>query len=289
MPFVRRIPPPPRQHRQRGKFDIVHVGGVVLGARDAAILREYLRDFNASHAAIRAGIDPKVAGSIGHQTMRKPVVVQALHHELERRRRRVDASIDEVARYWYDLATADAREFVPVKWLCCRHCWGIDNRRQFTRAEMIRALRAFKAKHGDDPDAEFDEMGGPGFDAKREPNPECQECHGVGEQRRVPIDLDNLSRGAALLFDGMEVTQHANGAVTTKIRLRDRSEAMRRFAEMVGFAPHQRNRSDEELLDALISEAVARGLIRPDEVGEGAVDVTPRRPRVIDGEVERVA
>lgn len=46
-----------------------------LTHKQAAFISEYLRDFNATQAAIRAGYSPKTAYSIGSELLRKPEVL----------------------------------------------------------------------------------------------------------------------------------------------------------------------------------------------------------------------
>lgn len=41
-------------------------------------VREYLKDFNATQAAIRAGYSKKTAASIGEENLRKPEIAKAL-------------------------------------------------------------------------------------------------------------------------------------------------------------------------------------------------------------------
>lgn len=49
-----------------------------LNDKQAAFVREYLVDFNATQAAIRAGYSSKTAGQIGHELLKKPEVQQRL-------------------------------------------------------------------------------------------------------------------------------------------------------------------------------------------------------------------
>lgn len=52
---------------------------MALNDKQLAFVREYLVDFNATQAAIRAGYSRKTAGSQGHDLLKKPEVQAALN------------------------------------------------------------------------------------------------------------------------------------------------------------------------------------------------------------------
>lgn len=45
-----------------------------LTPKQERFVNEYLKDLNATQAAIRAGYSPKTAGSIGHELLKKPEI-----------------------------------------------------------------------------------------------------------------------------------------------------------------------------------------------------------------------
>ncbi len=49
-----------------------------LTGKQRAFVREYIKDFNATQAAIRAGYSPRCAGTIGTENMQKPLIREAL-------------------------------------------------------------------------------------------------------------------------------------------------------------------------------------------------------------------
>lgn len=53
----------------------------------------------------------------------------------------------------------------------------------------------------------FDEKGGIGFHALREPHPKCPECFGLGESMVVVKDTRKLSPAARALFAGVKQTK----------------------------------------------------------------------------------
>lgn len=80
-----------------------------LRPRQAAFVHEYLKDLNATQAAIRAGYSVKTADQIGLENLRKPAIQQAIQEELEARKSRTlitqDRVLEELAKIGYtDLA-----------------------------------------------------------------------------------------------------------------------------------------------------------------------------------------
>jgi hypothetical protein len=137
-----------------------------------------------------------------------------------------------IANYWFDLATADVRELTPR--VCCRYCWGVDNMYQFTKNEMIRLQRKHHRRMMTLPEEKrvpFDEEGGDGFDRTAAPNRDCIECRGVGVFDLAALDLSKISRGAALLYDGISI--RSDGSV--EIKTRDRTKAMQMLQRLMGY------------------------------------------------------
>lgn len=274
--------------RRKPKSTVKEMGGVDFGnarltPKEAAILREYMKDFNGKDAAIRAGCAEKSAAITASTVLRQPHVLMAMHHELVERRKKADIEVDEVIKYWWSMATADVREFNPLRWRCCRFCWGQDNLYQFTPNEWRELQIKHQMSHRHLPDEEkpiLDALGGEGFDQMRDPmrGPEweargfaptadrsCPECNGKGTPRIEEIDLNKLSYGASLIFDGVKV--HPDGMVEFKVNS-NRSEGMKHVAQLLGFIRPRKpiwaadfaDLTPEEL-DALLTAAEARGFI----------------------------
>lgn len=62
-------------------------------------IREYLVDLNASQAAIRAGYNPKTAGAMGHELLKKPEIADAIALAVKKRAKRTQTTADWVIRY----------------------------------------------------------------------------------------------------------------------------------------------------------------------------------------------
>ena len=75
----------------------------------------------------------------------------------------------------------------------------------------------------------FDEMGGVGYSAKRDPHPECPECFGDGIERLLFKDTRKLSEATRCVFEGVDVS---GGRVN--LRRADRSKAIERLIRLRG-------------------------------------------------------
>ena len=67
-----------------------------LTAKQAAFIREYAVDMNATQAAIRAGYSQRTAASIGLENLRKPLIAKYVANELEAQANRTHISVELV-------------------------------------------------------------------------------------------------------------------------------------------------------------------------------------------------
>lgn len=72
---------------------------------------EYLKDNNATQAAIRAGYSKKTAEQIGYQLLQKTSVAQAIAQQQKAFIVRTLGSADEVLEQMWRLATFDAKPY----------------------------------------------------------------------------------------------------------------------------------------------------------------------------------
>lgn len=199
-----------------------------LNPKQQLFVLEYLKDLNATQAAIRAGYSAHTAEQIGYQLLQNPSVSEAVQTAIAERNERVALTTDDVLREWYRVATADVRELIEYRRTCCRFCYGVNHLYHFTPAEYEREKSQHEALHGikdlvGEPVPTFNERGGVGFDPRKEPHPECPECFGEGVEKIFAKDTRKLSKGAARLFDGVKVTKDG---YEIKIRARDKSWEM---------------------------------------------------------------
>jgi phage terminase small subunit len=86
-----------------------------LTAKQSAFVAEYLKDLNATQAAIRAGYSKNNADKIGSQLLGKSRVSTAIQLVTEARSRRTEIAADNVVREIARLAFFDPRRLFDVK------------------------------------------------------------------------------------------------------------------------------------------------------------------------------
>lgn len=103
--------------------------------KQKAFIDEYLIDFNATQAAIRAGYSEKTAYSIGHENLKKPEI----ESEIQRRVAEFTMGRDEALVRLRERAVFDLSKYVTVK----DGRFDIDLRRLIAdgHGKMIRGIR----------------------------------------------------------------------------------------------------------------------------------------------------
>lgn len=177
---------------------------------------EYTIDFHGKNAAIRAGYSEKTARVMASKLLAREDIQAIIRERMEKIEKKTEISSERVIRETWGVATADVNELVEFRRGCCRHCYGIDYGYQRTVQEMSRdraqyeldKRRAMK-KPDFDPDLyePFDEKGGIGYDARKAPNPDCQECFGEGVGMAYFKDTRTLSPEARALYAGVKQTK----------------------------------------------------------------------------------
>lgn len=89
--------------------------GKKLTAKQAAFVKEYLVDLNATQAAIRAGYSAKTAAVLAHETLRNPNVAAAIQAAMDDRSKRTDITADNVLKEIAKLAFVDPRKLFDDK------------------------------------------------------------------------------------------------------------------------------------------------------------------------------
>ena len=179
--------------------------GSGLEPRQQRFVDEYLIDFNATQAAIRAGYSKRTAQEQSSRLLSNVMVSAAIGAARKRQQERTQITADAVLREAWNIAIADVRELVQVKVGCCRHCHGEGFRRQRTLAEYNHDREEHAKKGGEAP--EFEEQGGIGFNPLRRPHHECPNCGGDGEARAVIMDTRRLSEQGIAIYAGAKQTK----------------------------------------------------------------------------------
>ncbi|MBJ9000685.1 terminase small subunit [Citrobacter freundii] len=183
-----------------------------LTAQQRLFVAEYLKDGNATQAAIRAGYSKKSAEQIGYQLLKKTSVAQAIAQQQKASIARTLGSADEVLAQMWQLATFDANQLSQYRRGACRYCWGFGHHYQWR--DMVefeeQRLKALERKGKEPVD-----VGGYGYDHNREPNPACPRCNGDGIGQPYFADTRKLSPDAALAYSGVKLGK--NGVEITAI------------------------------------------------------------------------
>ncbi|MCM7321221.1 terminase small subunit [Enterobacter hormaechei] len=183
-----------------------------LTAQQRRFVAEYLKDGNATQAAIRAGYSKKSAEQIGYQLLQKTSVAQAIAQQQKASIERTLGGADEVLAQMWQLATFDANQLSQYRRGACRYCWGFGH--QYQWRDMVefeeKRLEALERKSREPAD-----VGGYGYDHNREPNPGCPRCNGDGIGQPYFADTRKLSPVAALAYSGVKVGK--NGVEITAI------------------------------------------------------------------------
>ncbi|WP_368082298.1 terminase small subunit [Klebsiella oxytoca] len=173
---------------------------------------EYLKDNNATQAAIRAGYSKKTANEQGARLLAKVSIAQAIAQQQKASIVRTLGSADEVLEQMWRLATFDANQLSQYRRGSCRYCWGFGHQYQWRDAveyeeKRLEALERKRREPLDD--------GGYGYNHKREPNSHCPRCNGDGIGQPFFADTTKLPSDAALAYSGVKLGK--NGVEITAI------------------------------------------------------------------------
>lgn len=196
-----------------------------LSPKQARFVEEYLVDLNGKQAAVRAGYSEKTAQEQSSRLLSNVKVAAAVAAAQQKLSERTHITQEMVLQRWWQLANVDMNDLVEYRRECCRHCWGIDFKYQWTEQEYARESKAAKASNKPAPDR----SGGVGFIANRAPNPACPECAGEGKGRIHVKDSRKLSGPARMAFAGVKT-----GKDGLQVLAADREKALENVARHLG-------------------------------------------------------
>jgi hypothetical protein len=220
-----------------------------LSAYEYAFIYEWLIDKNATKACRRAGYDGVYARAEGERLTKLDRVVAQTQQILteigtsSKPKLSVTDVVEDIAR----VLRADPRELIAHWQGACRYCYGYENRYQRT----LNEFRDAQCKK------DFNQMGGAGFNPRREPNDDCPECFGEGEPYERIKDTRELSKDAAALYLGVERTKHG-----TKLLMRSKDAAREAAARYLGMNKETVNhniKNESEMTDAELEAEIMRG------------------------------
>lgn len=190
----------------------VLVGDEELTTQQRIFVAEYLKDNNATRAAIRAGYSKKTAREQSSRLLSNVKVARAITRQQKASIARTLGSADEVLAQMWQLATFDANQLSQYRRGACRYCWGFGHHYQWRDAVEFEEKR-LEAVERDRREPE--DSGGYGYDHNREPNPECPRCNGDGIGQPYFPDTRKLPAASRLAYSGVKVGK--NGVEITAI------------------------------------------------------------------------
>ena len=166
-------------------------------------VHEYVKDFNGTQAAIRAGYSEKSANQIAAELLAEPCVSEAVKQRQADVARVAELDAVWLLKQWMAIASADPNDLMQLRRVNCRHCYGFGHAYQWTEVEYARATE--EAVKVGKPAPDF--VGGFGFKANREPNRDCPECGGEGVEDVHMQDTRTLRGDAKTLYAGVKKTK----------------------------------------------------------------------------------
>lgn len=195
---------------------------------------EYCVDLDSTQAAIRAGYPESRAHKFGLNLLENPGVKEHIKIVKKRIMSKREVNASWVLDQWLDIATADPNQLMQLRRVCCRYCYGENHKYQWTQPEYMRAVAKAYAEKQDAPMAE----GGFGFNGGSDPNLECPECFGRGEELVHMADTRKLTGSAKKLYAGVKQTRQG-----VEIQTRDQDAALLNIAKYVGMLVDRKEHS----------------------------------------------
>lgn len=227
---------------------------------------EYTKDFHGAAAAVRAGYSANAARVTASKILAREDAQELLRTKMAKIEQKTEISATKVLEQAWGIVTADVNDLVEFRRRCCRHCYGIDFGYQRTAQEISRERASYNIARtkaiAKEPDAaltyeDFDEQGGPGYDARKAPNPDCTNCwgDGVGDAHFKPTA--SLSPEARALYAGVKQTKDGYQMLTI-----DKNAAMEKLFKHLGLYKEDNKQKADGLTD-LIAFVSARGAKLP--------------------------
>lgn len=85
-----------------------------MNLRQQTFVLEYLKDLNATQAAIRAGYSQKTAGQMGERLLKNVEIAQAVGAKAEKKLDKLEVTTDRIIAEYAKIAFVDMREVVKV-------------------------------------------------------------------------------------------------------------------------------------------------------------------------------
>jgi len=214
---------------------------MALTAKQQRFVDEYLKDLNATQAAIRAGYSKKTASVIGAQNLAKLNIQSVIARRMEARGQKAAITQEMVLERLWMIATADPNELIQHRRVCCRHCFGVGHAYQWKTEDEFERESALAISNGSPAPVD---AGGFGYDATILPHPKCPNCHGEGLGRIHAGDSRSVSPAASALYAGVKKTKDGG----FEVKMHDQLAALDKVAKHLGmFSDKTLSPLDEEM------------------------------------------
>lgn len=230
-----------------------------LTERERVFVAEFLVTFNASRSALKAGLCKHASDAI--KFLNKPHIQAAIREAVDKRVTRLGIDADQLMQFWADVVALDVNEIMQLRRVPCSMCWSENGEPQITIQEYMKKREDhYKLRMkllGKDDGEDIGEYPPPSnfsfVDLRREPNPDCPVCHGVGVERAFNSDTRYLSQVAKRAYAG--IRRGIGGVVN--IDLMSKENASKYLATALGLFKDRKEEKDqtaavsaEELLQA---------------------------------------
>lgn len=196
-----------------------------LNNRKLAFAREYVKDWNGTQAAIRAGYNVAGAAVEASRLLKNPKIVSIIEQYKEEAAIAAKLTPTWVLKRWMAIAGADPAELMQLRRVACRHCHGVEHQYQWTQAEYTKAVNDAIEYGKNHPDG----TGGFGYDPTAAPHKDCPECGGLGVEYVHISDTRKLKGDAKFLYAGVQKTKEG-----LKVLTRDQDAALANLAKYLG-------------------------------------------------------
>lgn len=211
-----------------------------LTAKQEAFARYFVEYQNASSAYRMAydiswNIQPSTVWSEGSRTLAHPLVAARVQELLQAAAAQTIVKARDVLQAQLDIAGADANELIRVESRNCRHCYGVGHAYQWQELEWMQKAAA-ALDLGVNPLTNQpvmrapSDIGGFGYDPRREPNPECPQCYGAGLRVVFVTDSAKLTGKARRLYKGVKLG--AKGDL--EVLMANSEDARKEVAKLLG-------------------------------------------------------
>lgn len=200
---------------------------MALTAKQQRFVDEYLKDLNATQAAIRAGYSKNTAEQQASRLLTNVKVRADLAKRMEARGHKSAITQAMVLERFWMIATANPNELIEHRRICCRHCFGAGHAYQWKTEDEFERQSVLDSSKGIPPQTDD---GGFGYDATILPHPKCPNCHGEGLGRIHANDSRKVSPAALALYAGVKQTKDGG----FEVKMHDQLAALDKVARHLG-------------------------------------------------------